>query len=259
MSEKEKHPLDAKDIDWDNDPSLSNQNRDNSGSGGNSDSTIEWVKFQKPGTYTFRFVGKGVKFLRHGKPFNFRDRVITDPEYAPPKKGQEKDPDMVDPAWAAGFYPRSSFAMFCIDRADGKVKIFDKGKSIFGPLKTYQDGTKTRVGGKEAPDFQITVDWPGGDKFQAKYTVMPITEKKPLTQEEYDAVKAVMENADLGVIYRSKPLAEIKELWEGVPADKRVPKKDDRGAPQSASSSIPVVDTSDDADLFSGDDDETSF
>ena len=258
--EKEKHPLDAHDIDWDQDPSLNSTNDDNADK---SDSKLEWVTFPKPGTYTFRFVGKGVKFLRHNKPFNFKDRVITHASYAPPKKDEEKDPDLVDPAWAAGFWPRSSFAMFCIDRADGKVKIMNKGKSIFGPLKDWQDGNKSRVGGKEAPDFRIKVERPGGDPLSTKYTVMPVGEKKPLTREEYESVKAVIDSANLGSIYRAKPLADIKELWESIPDDKRVPKRDDDGdSPQSASSTIPVVDTSDDEDLFNsgnGTDESTEF
>ena len=95
-------------------------------SGNTEKKQIDWFKTDKPQKYEVRLVGKHVKFKRHWSPF--AKSVITHDSY--------KD---LDPAWQAGFYPRQRFAIHVIDRADGKVKVFEFGPQIFKVFKGYKE------------------------------------------------------------------------------------------------------------------------
>lgn len=181
----------------------------------------EWMKFPKPGTYQVRLVGPFVEFHRHNKPFD-GERVITNIKY----KEQ-------DPAWQAGFYPRQTFAIHIIDRADGKLKILEKGNSVFRAFSTYKKVNDINPAGKEAPDFSINVEWPDGNKFQAKYTVTALAKIKGLSDEEVALWQSG--KAPLNEIYKSTPLAKIQELWDALPEEKKTPpKKEDPKAPAAA-------------------------
>jgi hypothetical protein len=209
MSENEKSGL-AKQGEWDLD--FSNENK-----GGEERKKTEWMKFPKPGTYKVRLVGPYVWFYRHQKPFE-GERVITD-------LTQKAD----DPAWQAGFYPRKTYAIHIIDRADGKLKILEKGTSVFNAFATYKKVNDINPAGKEAPDFSIEVKWPDGNKFQAKYTVTALAKLQTLTDEEIEMFKSG--KAPLPEIYKSTPIEKIQELWEALPEEKRVPPKKDEAAP----------------------------
>jgi len=184
-------------------------------SGNGERKRIEWMKFTKPGDYTIRLVGKYVKFLRHWDPFD--DKVVTHPDY--------KD---ADPAWKAGFYPRKTFAVHVIDRADGKLKILEKGASIFKYFSRFRTINDVDPGGKDAPNFTITVEWPQGNKNAAKYTVMAAQKPAPLTEQEKEMVRDG--KAPLTKIYAATPLEKIIEMWAAIPDKNKVPKKRDGAA-----------------------------
>lgn len=185
---------------------------------------IDWMKFPKPGDYPVRLIGKYVKFLRHWEPFT--DRVVTHPDY--------KDED---PAWKAGFYPRKTFAVHVIDRSDGTLKILEKGASIFKNFSRFKTVNDVDPGGKDAPNFVITVEWPGGNKNAAKYTVMAQNKASPLTDAEKEMVRD--NKAPLTKIYAATPLEKIKELWASVPDKNKVPKKRDDKEKGDSRSSAP--------------------
>lgn len=216
----------AKKGDWDSDFPSDEEKAAKRAANGNRKKT-EWMKFPKPGAYRVRLVGGYVKFFRHNKPFE-NERVITDETY--------RDQD---PAWKGGFYPRETYAIHVIDRADGKLKVLEKGTSIFRAFSTYKKVNGINPAGPEAPDFNIEVSWPDGNKFQAKYTVTPLAKLQKLTDEELEMCKA--NKSPLTEIYKSTPLAKIKELWDALPEEKRVPpKKEDKAeAPRAKPASKP--------------------
>lgn len=173
---------------------------------------VEWMKFPKPGAYNVRLIGPAVKFLRYKAPFG-QARVITHPSY--------KDKD---PAWKAGFFPRDTYAIHVIDRADpGKLKILEKGNSIFKAFQAFRKREDINPAGADAPDFEISVEWPNGNKLQAKYTVQPKMKMSPLTAEEralWDSSKVKLDD-----LYKSTPLEKIVEAWEALPEEDRIPPK----------------------------------
>jgi len=213
---KEQNPLDAQFGDWMKDFAK----KEGSSGGGASRNKIEWIKFDKPGKYPVRLIGKYVEYLKHYKPFPFGTRLISHPSY----KGK-------DPAWAAGFYPGTSYAIHIIDRADGKLKILDKGRKLFECFFDYGTANGIDPAGKDAPNFVIKVEWPNGNKKLAKYSAVAAGGACPLTAEEITTVKAG--RANLGQIYRATPLEKILEAWEAVPEQYRTPKKDGENAPEA--------------------------
>ena len=209
VTEKEANPLDAQYGDWVADFKDKGDN--------NSKGRIEWMKFDKPGKYKVRLVGKYVKYLKHFRPFGKGHRILTHPSY-------KKE----DPAWQAGFYPATTFAIHIIDRADGKVKLLDKGRKIFECFFDYGTANNINPAGPEAPNFEIKVEWPGGNKMRARYSAVAAGGAAPLTDEEKELIRT--SHVELGHIYRATPLEKIKEAWEAVPEQYRTPpKRDDEG------------------------------
>lgn len=222
---------------------------------------LDWIKFDKPGTYRIRLVGNFVRFHRWWSPFT--TRVITHLSY--------KDED---PAWNAGFWPRKTFAIHVIDRKDtdsehptGKLKILEKGASIFEVFANYKRINSANPAGKSGPDFVIEVEWPKGNKRQATYKVTAVNSISEWTKEEVEMVKN--EHVELKKIYAPTPLEKIKELWDALPDDSKIPpKREEDGekkvhsAPAPEMKEKPPVETvsvSDDDDLFGDNDDSTGF
>lgn len=168
---------------------------------------LPFMKFEKPGDYTIRLVGNHVKFHRHWAPF--KNRVISHIDY--------KDED---PAWQAGFYPRETFAIHIIDRQDGELKILEKGRSLFKQFARYKIVNDVNPAGKEGPDWVITVEWPNGNKRQAKYSATAKAKPSPFTEEEIEMIKE--NKVPLKDIYQTTPLEKIQELWDEIPEEAKV-------------------------------------
>jgi len=212
----------------------------------------KFMQFKGAGKYTVRLVGNHVKFLRHWSPFESKDRVITNASY----KGD-------DPAWQAGFYPRKTFAIHVIDRADGELKILEKGNQIFKEFARYKAINDINPAGKTGPDFVISVEIPNGEKRQTKYAVTAKAQSAPFTPEELEMIKANV--YPLPDIYQSLPLQRIQELWDALPAEKKIPPKkekeeeedtDTKGSATSVSQEVPSEkgeQPSTDDDLFADD------
>ena len=190
----------------------------------------EYMNLSKPGKYVVRLVGSHVRCRKHFKPYR-----ITIQE-------NEKD---IDPAWQAGFYPSKRFAVNVIDRADGKLKVLEKGPQVFKAFAAYKAATDIDPSGAEGPNFAITVKVPKGDNgepniMKTEYSVVAL-EKAPLTDEDKKVVCKLDENGEivkddkgkpvsnlyqLRDIYKSTPAEKIQELWDALPDEKKVaPKK----------------------------------
>jgi hypothetical protein len=202
MSEKQQANIG----DWDNDFPADEQK----GSKQQDRKSLPFMKFEKPGDYTIRLVGAHVKFRRHWKPFS--DRIISHDTY----EGK-------DPAWNAGFFPRETFAIHVIDRADGKLKILEKGRSLFKQFARYKIVNETNPADKVGPDWVITVEWPKGNKRQAKYSAVAKSKTNELSKEEIEMFKA--DKIPLNELYAATPLAKIQELWDALPDEAKIPQK----------------------------------
>jgi hypothetical protein len=250
MTEKAEGKYEANKGDWDADFSKEKKPH--------NENKMTWMKFSEPRSYRVRLVGPFVKFLRHNTPpFALKDRVITHESY----KGE-------DPAWKAGFYPRTCYAIHVFDRDDKKLKILEKGTSVFKVFASYKKANDMNPSGKEAPDFQIDVEWPNGNKRQAKYTVFPLQKITPITPEEKDIWES--QKAPLREIYKSTPLEKIVDLWDALPPSERIPKKRDDDSPTQSQNDVAekeeikepiqaIEEVADSDDIFGDSDDGETF
>lgn len=208
--------------DWDTDFKSKDQNNNNpNGGAGGERRKTNYIKFDKPGVYQVRLFGKFVKFYSHWQPFD--RKVITLKEWS-----------KEDPATVAGFYPRQTWAIHVIDRADGAVKVLEKGKKIFECFANYKMVNNINpASATEAPDFQIKVEWPKGNKRAAVYSVTALAKASPLTKEEIEKCKA--EKYPLEAIYKTTPLEKIKELWDALPEEKKIKPADEEEGTQTSS------------------------
>ena len=180
-----------------------------------------YLDTSKAGKYIVRLVGAHVKCRRHFHPYR---ATVQD---------SEKD---IDPAWLAGFFPPRRFAINVIDRADNKLKVLEKGVSVFKYFADYRSATgKDPAGVKEGVDFVITVK---GSKLDTEYSVIPIKDT-PLTKEEIEMIK-VQKLWPLTQIYKSTPAEKMKEMWDALSeSQKTPPKRDNAGGSKSSAPSTP--------------------
>jgi len=192
---------------------------------------IPYMDLTKPGKYQCRPVGPHVKCRKFFKPY----RATL----------QDSDRD-TDPAWGAGFYPSRRYAINVIDRSDGKLKVLEKGSSVFKYFANYKATSgKNPSDVKEGSDFAITVKvpkLPNGEpnKLKTEYLVMPIKET-PLTTEEIAMIQS-QKLWPLTDIYKSTPLEKRQEVWNSLPDSAKIPPKRDNDSDNDHSESQPAND-----------------
>ena len=213
--------------------------KDENKSGGSTSSKTDFPKAvyletKKPGIYKFRLVGAHVKFRKHFKPY---PAVVQD---------GEKD---IDPSWKAGFFPPQKWAINVIDRADGQLKILEKGATVFKHFANYKALFGIDPSGKEGPDFALTVKIPMKDgkpnKIKTEYNVTHL-DKAPFTPADMKVIcktdkdgnilkddkgKPMSNLWKLKEIYKSTSAEKMKKMWDDLPeAAKIAPKRDfDKG------------------------------
>lgn len=203
-------------------------------SGGGSNGKLPYMKFSEEGVYRIRLLGKYVECLKYFKPFP----AITHISY----KGK-------DPAWVAGFYPPTKYAIHMIDRADGQLKILEKGNNIFKHFSNLKETEKINPSGKDAPDFLITVKFPVGpdgkpNKMKPDYIVTAARENSPITEVEMKMYEE--KHIDLADKYRAYSLEKLQEMWDALPASQKIPPKRDSkfgGNKQATKAAAPVKET----------------
>ena len=194
---------------WDEDFPKQTENKKDSSGGDRK--KAKYMDLSKPGRYLVRIVGNYVSYFRRWTPEVIENHT-THLEY--------KDKD---PFWKAGFRTPKRFAIHVIDRADGEIKILDKGPGIFEEFAKYKRLKGINPAGKDGPNFFIEVKIPmkngKPDKKNTEYSVMP-DEKTPLTEAELEKLKA--EKYPLQDIYKPDPIEKILDIWERTPEDKKI-------------------------------------
>jgi len=174
-------------IDW-------NQVGDDGGKG-KSGKGVNFLQL-RPGTYEVRLLGTPVamnKFMVQSTDGRWKSAVVEHPKDNPVTKNH-------------GIEPSERYAINCLDRADGILKVLEGGVKVFGEFKTYWKHTGKNPGASaEGADFKIVVTGAGRSK-QLKTTFEKNT---PLTKEETVYIKETC-----GGLY------ELKEIFKVVPNDR---------------------------------------
>jgi hypothetical protein len=179
------------------------------------DSTkTEFIKMDAPGNYKVRLVGDYIKCYKHFKPY---------------RATVQKSEKNLDPAWQAGFYPNERFAINVIDRADGRLKVLEKGRSVFKHFNNYKKIFNKNPTKNEGPDWLITVKIPmlngKPNKLKTEYIVTHL-EAAPFKKEEVDMIKK-QGLWPITKIYKSTSAEAMKKMWDELPAEKKIaPKKE---------------------------------
>jgi len=230
---------------WDED---FKQDEGNGGGNGDRPKTL-YMDITKSGKYQVRPVGPHIKCRKFFNPY----RCTL----------QDSDKE-TDPAWKAGFFPSRRYAINVIDRADGILKVLEKGTSVFKWFANYKAVSgKNPSNAKEGSDFVITVTvpkLPNGqpNKLKTEYMVMPVKET-PLSKEEIEMIKA-QKLWPLTEIYKSTPLEKRQQMWSELSDSAKIPPKKGKDEAQVASEGKtaskppqPVEETMDDAPAASSD------
>ena len=173
-------------IDWD-------QVGETSGSG-KSRTGVNFLQL-RPGTYEVRLLGTPVamnKFMIQGKDDRWRSAVVEDPKDNPVTKNH-------------GVNPSERYAINCLDRSDGSLKILEGGVKVFGEFKKYFKHTGKNPGASDdGADFKIVVTGSG----RSKQLKTSFEKNTPLTKEETAYIKKTC-----GGLY------DLKEIFKVTPND----------------------------------------
>lgn len=144
-------------------------------SGGNG---IDYLKLEIGKKYKLRLVLKYFAYFQHWEPIICRSPEID------AKTGETLDPLMLQ-----GIQPKPRYAIWVIDRTDGKLKLMDFPGTILEQFRAWKDNFNDDPGGPKGPDWVIEGKCPGGDRRKTKWNCAYL-DRTPFTQEEVDAIKS---------------------------------------------------------------------
>lgn len=171
--------------------------------GGSGQGGDKWFKPKQGSKNRFRPLGDPVVFYRYYvKDAEGKNRsAITD------------DPDNCPISQKHDYRASKRAGINVIDRADGRLKIFEGPYNVFVDMKAAWDNDEVPPGSKDGGDFTISVDVPGGDVKRTKYRVT-CNGPSPITEAEKKMIKETGPNGklfDLDVEFKSSSPDEIEE------------------------------------------------
>jgi len=141
-------------------------------------------------TYTIRILGK-YKFFRFHWFQNIQRSAICD--------------SVNCPICAQGSKGQLKYVVNIIDRADGKVKLWEFGRRVKTAIESIADLYGT-------PDkYDLIVTRKGMKQDDTVYTIIPAREEKALTEEEQKLVKF-----DLDKLYIATPKEKVDAYLKGI-------------------------------------------
>lgn len=148
---------------------------EDSGSGSGDKGSL-FLRLQE-GKYRVRLISKPVRYLQHWEPI----RAIS--------PGVGDDGTIIDPLMALGHQPKPRYSIWVLDRDDeNRLKIMDFPQSLCNVFSQWKQGFGDEPGGREGPDFQISVTAPKGRNQYKKYEAMAF-DRTPFTDEEMQRIK----------------------------------------------------------------------
>lgn len=179
--------------------------------GGNNNGSVPFMKFESDKSYMVRPLGEAVRFYKFfigkGKPsiiVGSQDKEAA-AKLLSEKSGEEKKPS-------------ERYAMFVIDRADGRIKVMEAGYQVFEKFSIWAKAAQISPGSSAGGDWQIKVTGEGvGGANPRKYIPVFIS-NKPFSEDEKTMIKKMKaeKKLQLSDIFKETPLNEILEKAYGV-------------------------------------------
>lgn len=150
-----------------------------------------------------RLIGKAIKYAQHWTPVICRS------------PGRDKDGNILDPLMQRGLEPKVRFSCWVIDRDDNnEFKIIDFPEGLHKKFSAWKDEFKDEPGGKNGPDWRITVT---GAKLETRYEVMPL-DRTPLKEEEIAKAKELDIHKQLAELRADHTPEQILKMLADNPA-----------------------------------------
>jgi len=135
------------------------------------------------------YKGKGKDLLEKAN-FDFMDTVFKEADDKGLKKGSEARKKHTKAGYDKQPFGKlkSKYLIHVLDRADGQIKLLDKGKGVFEALKKY--AMNPEYG--DLRNYDVTITRTGTGWMDTEYSVTPARSNTPLTDEEvalYEAKK----------------------------------------------------------------------
>ena len=177
-----------------------------------AETTFLWLT--KTGKYTIRPIHKCIpvfKYFHQDSKGQWRNAVCEDPDTCTMR---QKHPELNAPT--------EKYAIYVIDRADGKIKVLEAPKSVFVPFKKRFEATGKEPGhSKDGSDWIVEVEGSGQKK---KYSSIYL-EDTPLTTDEKEKIETEWQGdkQKLRKIYKAHTEEEIEKRlfgeWESKPSE----------------------------------------
>jgi len=171
---------------------------------------IRFLRFEKDKKYIVRPFAPAVEytkiFIKRGTP-----SVVVHPD------DQDEAVRRLSEAAGEQAKPSPKYAMFVIDRADGRVKIMEGGPQIFKQISSWASGSGIDPGSGQGGDWQIEVV---GDGKSRKYTAQYLCPKM-FSDAEKQMIAKLKEEGRLKLPNYIKEVAledvlEAAKLTDGV-------------------------------------------
>lgn len=154
---------------------------------------VEYVRIEQGQHALLRPIGRPYAYWKHWRPIS----AIS------PGKGQ-------DACWQAGHEPQRRFAIRCVDRRDGRPKVWCFPEVVYWRLCSWAQSHKSDPGGRDAPDWLVTC---GGTNDRTEWRVDPQA-YRPYTDQEKVELKKWYDATDLAVLFAPDSPERVKALYD---------------------------------------------
>ena len=174
-----------------------------SGSSNGSDRPIPFLKFQKDYTHLIRPVGKAVEFYKFfiNREGERAVPIIVDPE------NRDKASQVISEHSGEENKGQQKFAMFVIDREDGRIKVLEGGNSIFNAFAQWAKINQIHPGQNGGGDFSITVTGEGYAGNNPRRYLAGCAKSCPVSEDERKMIKEKEEFMKWSKIYEGQEMS----------------------------------------------------
>lgn len=176
-------------------------------SDGNNGSKVNFLDMKDAGTYVFRPVGKTIRFH---KIFVNKKPVIVDQEH------KDEAVKLISEEFDQEVRADMKFAMYVIDRADGKIKVFEGNRKMLEAIGSWADLTGHQPTGKDGGDWTVKATGSGFGGNNPRRYETSFLRQAPLTEEEIDMLKKSKEDLPkLEDLFKATPIDEVIDKLRG--------------------------------------------
>ena len=180
-------------------------------------SNVDYLRMKDEGTYVFRPVGKTIRFY---KAFVNRKPVTLDQEH------KDEAVKLIAEHFDQEVRADLKFAMYVIDRADGKIKVFEGNEKMLAAIGSWAQLTGHQPTGQDGGDWTVKATGSGYAGNNPRRYETSFLRQAPLTEDEIDMLKKAKES-----------LPKLEDLFKATPVDQVIDKLSGNNSKSESSNS----------------------